>query len=328
MSEPIISNMEKNEYIGRYAFDSDVGYTYNPSHIEFVGGAIKLVDQGGGVYLSSAQVIFPFLSPERVRKWYNFLPVSVLNGQSIIYEIAFTNDGLLFGTNPPTYNDNEWYEFIPNNTESLRQLREVFIPNGFGNDQMAIRITLVSDTTTTPYLYEAIVTYFSTDISQIGYYTPIYTNKADVATMAGVTINKIDDLTIKMADVWVIGQMQGKGVDYTDYLENDLLEMAGVFRALCILARRPGFTFASGPIISAGADGMNKLFGQFSEGAFTRKYSAKDWCDLAGNTIEEFLQTIRTTAGSIKTRSPVIKSKNTMEDVAEERIFPRYWRNW
>lgn len=330
MSEPVITNMEKNEYTGQFTFDSDTGYTYNASFIEFVAGVIQLVDQGGGVYPASGQVTFPILKPDRVRKWWRFTPFEVLNSQTIKYKVSFSNDGIIYGSNPPDYNDSEWYEFDPSSSSDLTKLRELFETSGIGNDEMKIRVTLESDTTGTPQLHETTITFYSSDIFDTGSYDPIFTNRQDVSTLGQVPLAKVNDVALKDADYWVIAQLKNEGIDYTLYIDDESLKLAARYRCLCILSKSGVVKVVSGPLTGVSIDGISESWGAYGKSAYSQYYSEGDWCDMAGKAIKDFIDSFRVGEGSADSDggSPGIKTTNYFRSDGDYSLKYRHRKHW
>lgn len=155
-------------------------------------------------------------------------------------------------------------------------------------------------------------------------YTPIFTDKQNVSDMTNgsVAVTDIKDVWMKYGENNVRRSLLSKGIDYTklpgedgtvnDWQNNTTLEEAATLSVLCYMSKIgvKGTIPISGPLVSASADGMSKAFG--GSGSVSRKdvKSPFDWCEMAGQAIDELVAQYRAGFGSAKLEAPNIERSN------------------
>lgn len=159
-------------------------------------------------------------------------------------------------------------------------------------------------------------------------YTPIFTDKTTIVEATGNQLdeNDITDTMLKFGENRVTRFLRAKGIDYTelpgddgtleDWQNNTTLEEAATYSVLCRMYKIgvKGTTPVVGPVSSASADGMSKSFA--GAGSVSRKdiESAFDWCEMAGNAMDNLVAEFRQTFGGAKKESPMIERKNKVYD--------------
>lgn len=325
MSEPTTQTY-RHEAEATFAFDSATGYTYDNAKAQFSGGSITLIDQGGGVYSTSEEVVFPVVTPERVRQWIRIVEISTApTGTAVAIQFQVSNDnGLNYGISAPDYNDGYYRVY------SLAALQAIICYEN-GVDAIRIKAVLTSDASDTPQLDEVALVYHTySDLPFEVPYVPLFTSKIYVSRVnRRLTIEQVTDVAMEFGEQWVIDFLEaGHGgtdiIDYEDLITTAVdtsgrwarrLKVAATYAVLCILGQEGVGEGVSGPISSVAADGMSKTYSSVIGIQRGSEDSPLDYCEMASRAMRDFVRIWYATGIGSETE-PMMQRWNEMFDPA------------